>query len=195
MPANLGCVLLQLCHHVLKIHTDEYKMIHKTFLTKGSLLWIFSMGTKFKWLWICPGREIRANRCDCFHLGRVGYGAQVSEAPPLGRVGNWCGTPPSCRRPCTQSSCLVWTTRLWCFLFISRASFFSVLKTVTAPWAGGFFFKEAMRTLENQVRKVIEIFNSPILQFQVRETNGSESRFGKKAWHLKCILLQIAETD
>ena len=26
MPANLGRVLSQLCPHVLKIHTDEYKM-------------------------------------------------------------------------------------------------------------------------------------------------------------------------
>ena len=31
MPANLGRVLLQLCHYVLKIHTDEYKMIHEFF--------------------------------------------------------------------------------------------------------------------------------------------------------------------
>ena len=31
MPANLGRVILQLFHHVLKIHTDEYKTIRELF--------------------------------------------------------------------------------------------------------------------------------------------------------------------
>ena len=31
MPANLGRVLSQLCPHVLKIDTDEYKMTHELF--------------------------------------------------------------------------------------------------------------------------------------------------------------------
>ena len=72
MPANLGHDLLQLCHHVLKIHTDEYKMI----LTKGSLLWIFSMGQNSSDFDHVPAQsKIRANRCDRVHLRGVGYGA------------------------------------------------------------------------------------------------------------------------
>ena len=39
-------------------HTDVYRKNSRTLRTKGSLLFIFSMGRNFMWLWLCPWSKV-----------------------------------------------------------------------------------------------------------------------------------------